>query len=219
MRIAFELLALPLKLEENRISVIIIENRPFFRQFLSALLAEHTDEAGIVFSVDFEPLKFKGNITVIDNYNNLELSSGFIKKIYENMELFCFNELLEETFSLKKEIISFTDLLLSCYDYDFLCKNDVSLTELFKIQNIKPNIKSSQLLENILEYILLIQKYAPQKLFILINLHAYFSNDELNAFFYEITLRNIRILCIESCNFEKTDFEDVTIIDEDLCVI
>ena len=219
MRLSFEILFEPVKLTEDKISVLKIENKSFFRQIISALLNGNPEEHGIIFSLNFEPLKFKGNISVITDYYNLTVSSSLIRKIYDAMECFCVNEMPEETAKLKMEILKFTELLTASYDYDFSDKDDVCLTDLFKMQNIKPNINNSELLEDILEYILLIQKYMPQKLFIFVNLHSYFSEDELNIFFYEMIIRKIRILDIESSDFDRTNPEELTIIDKDLCVI
>ena len=164
MRLSFEILFEPVKLTEDKISVLKIENKSFFRQIISALLNGNPEEHGIIFSLNFEPLKFKGNISVITDYYNLTVSSSLIRKIYDAMECFCVNEMPEETAKLKMEILKFTELLTASYDYVF-------------------------------------------------------SEDELNIFFYEMIIRKIRILDIESSDFDRTNPEELTIIDKDLCVI
>lgn len=58
-----------------------------------------------------------------------------------------------------------------------------------------------------------------EKVFCLLNLHCYFSIEELNAFFYDVALHKRRLLIFEGMDYPKADKEKKVVIDKDLCEI
>ena len=112
------------------------------------------------------------------------------------------------------------DLIASNYDYDFSYNLDVNLSDIFKMQSLKPNISDENWLESLLDFLLLIKKYTSTKIFVLLNLHSYFSESEIEIFYQEIIYSHIPLLVLEgSYNFNKSKYENVRVIDSDLCEI
>ena len=220
MRINIDVLSQPIHLLEDKITVLCIENKNYYRQVVKALYEECPEEQNIIFSKNYEPFKFKNNVKFITNYYNIDFTSSFYKKLYEQLSIFCVSEIPELTIEMKQNILKFIDIVIENYDFDFQSNDDVLLPELFKILNVKPYFNKEDVIENLLEYILIMQKYAPVKLFILLNLHNDFSDDEITQLYNEFLSRNIPVFVLESnTNFKKSPLESVTIIDEDLCEI
>lgn len=220
MRIMLDVFSEPIQLNDDKVTVICIENKLYFRKIVSALCDGYTEEQNIVFSKNYEPFRYKNNVLFISDYYNLQFSSAFMKKIYDNISFFCEEEIQEETIKLKQMILDYFDIILQNYSYDFSCKDDVTLAELFKIQNLQPLLEKDDLLDALLEYILLTQKYSPVKVFVLLNLHTNFSEEELKIFYKDLIQRKIPIMVLESnSEFEKSVYEKITIIDKDLCEI
>ena len=220
MRINLDVLVEPIHLEEDKITVLCVENKVYYRNLVKAFYDEHPEEKNIIFSQDYNPFKFKNNVKFITNYYNLEFSSSFYKKLYDQIAMFCIEEIPEETIEVKQNMLRFIDTVIENYDFDFLSNEDVLLSDLFKIVNLKPVFDKDDLVDALLEFILITQKYAPVKLFILSNLHNDFSKEEILLLYQELISRRIPILVLESnAYFDKNELESLIIVDDDLCEI
>lgn len=220
MMISFESLTKPIDFSSSNINVLCIENKRLYRNVVNSFYNENPEEQNMFFSEDYNPFKFKGNICFVNDFYKLSVSSSLIKKLYDELAVFCNNEIQEETSNIKSKIIEFIDLVISNFDYDFDYNLDVNLQDLFKIQNVKPAINNVSLLSSLLDYILVINKYIAPKCFLLLNLHLYFNDSELTEFYKELSYNKINIFIIENKkDFKINMFEKVTIIDNDLCEI
>lgn len=218
--ISFDFLSEPLTFKNTYINTLCIENKTLFSDTVKALREGACDENKIIFSKDFKPIKMKNNVDFIFDYYALDFSSAFIKKIYEDMNIFCIDNMQEKTVELKRVILSFLDEVNENFDFDFSYTIDLSLPDFFKGQGVKPALENRRLIENLCDYILIVQKYAPVKCFILLTPCLYFSDSELEIFFKEMSERNINILILENIILrKKTEYEKITIIDNDLCEI
>lgn len=219
MRVSFDFLSEPIDVKIGCANVLCLENKALFRKIMQAFINDSTEEEKIVFSFDYKPFKARGNIYVISNYFNFDFSSSFIKKIYEEIVRFCVNDLELETAKIKSSVNEFMDIIMQSFDFDFTCKSEFELYDLFKIMNLKPDVLQNDYPSALLDFVFLIQKYIPQKCFVFFNLHSYLDADELQSFYKEMLSKDIRILLIESSSFEKSNLEKVRIIDKDFCEI
>ncbi len=218
--VSFEFLSEPIVFDENKISVLCIENHKLFRNIYNALISEKSEESNIVFSENFIPFKTKGNICVIDDFFRLSYSNTIIKKLYEQIEKFTVSDLQHETWQLKAHLINFMELIVKSFDYDFDFNYDINLSDIFKMLNLKPATDKNEILDILLDYILILNRYAPPKCFVLLNLHLYFSIDELNLFYNDIVNNHITVLVLENTqNFYCSAFENVIVYDNDFCEI
>ena len=220
MMVNFEFLSEPLQLVDEAVNVLCVENQKLFRGIFNAFVNGETEENRIIFSENFEPVKTKGNVCVIDDFFRLTYSNTIIKKLYEQIEKYCNYELQKETNQLKIHIVNYFEQLISAFDYDFEFNYDLSITELLKAVSLKPNTDKSEVIGVLLDYILLVNKYAPPKCFVLLNLHLYFDEEELDLFFKDIINNHIKLLLVENKKAFKTNkCEKVVIYDNDFCEI
>lgn len=216
----FDFLSEPIRLSENDLAVLCIENQKIYRKVVSAFISDATEEANIVFSKEYVPLKFKNNVCFIDDFFRLGYNSTVLKKMYEQIEKFCNTEMQKETIDLKVHIVNFFENLVKQYDFDFDFNYDVNLTEVFKMISLKPVYETGELLESLLEFLLLVNRYTPPECFVLTNLHLYFSDSEIAGFCKDVVNNHIKILIIENRKmFKKNEYEKVIVLDEDLCEI
>ena len=220
MMVNFEFLSEPLQLVDGTVNVLCVENQKLFRGIFNAFVNGETEENRIIFSENFEPVKIKGNVCVIDDFFRLTYSNTIIKKLYEQIEKYCNYELQKETTQLKIHIVNYFEQLISAFDYDFEFNYDLSITELLKAVSLKPNTDKSEVIGVLLDYILLVNKYSPPKCFVLLNLHLYFDEEELDLFFKDIINNHIKLLLVENKKAFKTNkCEKVVIYDNDFCEI
>lgn len=220
MNVSFDFLSDILDLNDKCINTLCIENQTVFRNTVFAFLHEDPESLNIVFSENFTPIKFKGNVCFIDNIFKLEYSNSVVKKLYENIEKFCNTDLQTETSQLKSNIINYFDLIVKEFDYDIDYKCDIALTDLFKMQSLKPCLENVSILENLRNFIIFISEYTSVKCFVLLNIHLYFTYDEIFEFYFDMLNHHIIILNLESSkNFEKNSYEKIIICDKDMCEI
>lgn len=220
MKVSFDFLSEPLELSAKHINTLCIENHTAYRNIVQALISEEPESCNIIFSENFTPFKFKGNVCFIDNIFSLNFSNSVIKKLHEQIEKYCNSDLQSETTALKTNIVNYLELIVKAFDYDLECSYDIDLLDLFKIQNIKPYVKTDSLLENLLNFILFISNYTAVKCFVLLNVHLYFSQEELTLFYNDAINNHIKLLILENTKFfEGSCFERITICDKDMCEI
>lgn len=220
MMVNFDFLSKPIILKEDTVEVLCVENQKLFRKICGAFINGELEENNIVFSDKYIPFKFKGNICVINDYFSFSYSSAITKKIYEHIESYCNEEHFKETLDLKTHLVNYMESIIKSFDYDFDFNYDISLTEIFKMMNLTSNLDKSEVLRTLLDYILILNKYAPPKCFVLLNLHLYFTIDEIELFYRDVLDRRINLLILENTsNFKKSDYENVLIYDDDFCEI
>jgi len=220
MMVCFDFLSEPIRFEENCINVLCIENPKFFRSVCNAFINDETEENKIIFSENFIPFKAKGNVLVTYDYFGLVYSNAVIKKLYEQTEKYCNTELSKETVQLKTHIVNYFENIIKEFDYDFDFDYEFNLLDLFKAVNLKPVSDKYNLLNTLVDYILILNKYIAPKCFVLLNLHLYFSDEELDLFYNDVVNNHINILVIESKKtFGKNKYENIIIYDNDFCEI
>ena len=216
----FEFLSGPIRLEENVPHVLCIENKKLFRKVFGAFINGETEENHIIFSEDYTPFSAKGDICVISNYFELSYSNAVMKKLYDQMELYCNGEQSNKTIELKAHLVNYMESVVKAFDYDFDFNYDVNLTKLFKMMECGPVSDKTELLSNLVDYILILNKYTMPKCFVLFNLHLYFSKTELELFYKDMLTRHITLLVIENVkHFEENELENIIIYDNDFCEI
>lgn len=220
MMVTFDFLSEPLVLSDECVSTVCIENQTVYRAIISAFLAEDTEEVNVVFSENFTPMKFKGNIVFIDNVFSLNYSNTVLKKLYEQVEKFCHSDIQAQTAQLRTTILSYFDLITKEYDYDLDYSTDMELVDIFKALHLRPSTDSASQLENLLNFIVFIKNYTAVKCFVLLNVHLYFTHEELDRLYKDLTDRHITVLVIENMkSFDKNELEKVIICDKDMCEI
>lgn len=216
----FDFISKPVELSAVFPTTICIENKQCFRNVVSAFMQNSFEEFDIVFSENYEPVSIKNKMCFISDYYNLTFPSSFFKKLYSDINYFCFNEMQEKTVNLQMCIENYFSEIILNYDFDLECSDDFNIQDLFKMKNLKPYISNENLLTSLIDYILVINKYSKVNLFVLLNFHLYFSKEELKQFFEEMRVRNIVVFLLENVkSFENNACEKIIVIDEDMCEI
>ncbi len=220
MNVYFDFLTDNIELSETCVNTLCIENAVIYRNVISSFLSEEPENSNIYFSEKFAPIKFKGNVCFINDFYALNFSNTFMKKLYEQIEKYCVNDMQEETTELKKHILAYFDTLLKAFDYDVEYKSDIQLTDLFKILSLHPHIDSDLMVANLLNFILFLCKYTSVKCFVILNLHLFFSEKEIELLYKDILNNHVNLLVLENKkSFKKSEFENIIICDNDMCEI
>ena len=220
IRLSFDFLSQPVAIDSQTVTVFCLENKFLFRKVVNAFISGITEENNIIFSDDYEPVDFKKHITVLYDYFHKDFSSAFLKKLYEDISLYCNDELYSDVTAFRSASENLLLKIVSDYDFDFDYSDDFSLISFFKMRELKPFVSDEPSLDSLLQYVFLLNKYSKIKCFLFINLHLYFDSSELKEFYKELFYNNIKIVDIEnSQSFSKNTYEKLIIIDRDFCEI
>ena len=75
------------------------------------------------------------------------------------------------------------------------------------------------LAEKILDYMELVRDYDSERIFIMLNLRSYISDNEMNKFVNDVVVRGYKLLMLENTEYPIIEHEKRYIIDADKCII
>ena len=221
MKLSHPFLNHPIDWERGYINTFVVENPKMYREFLTEL----NEQAGglngrFVLSQD-EIIDISKSTEIIYNpllisiEDNKKILTGILKDFTE----IAINDFYGKTVELYAKINeNISDLIFSSgQDLIFDDINDIS--QILKLYNIHPDTENLSLAEKILLYMELCEKYLKKKLFVFVNLHGYFSAEERELLFKDISYRCHNVLIIERYDVKSSDREIKRIIDIDLCEI
>ncbi len=209
--------------EENVVNILVIENKNYFISVIDELLKQSKGEEG-TFSIFFNnnELKFSDKVEVIDSVFNLDLKNKkILNKIYIELE----KSILDSEFfvyskELEYKIFQFICRLSESYDFPLSFNDNIDWKEIFKTISLRLSTSFNNKIEEIIEYIELVNKVLNKNIFVLINFHSFFNKDEIKEFYKQCFYKKINLLVIES---KEPDIilldEKLFIIDENLCEI
>ena len=209
--------------EENKVNILVIENKKYFVEYVEQLLSQINGNFG-KFSLFLESkeLKISEKIEMIKDIFDLEINNKkMINKIYHELEeLSMDSEFLLETKNIESELLKYMYHLSEKYDYPLEICDEINIKELFKIFSIKLSSDFSNKLEEIVEYIKLISEVLKKEVFVLINFYTFFEKEEIIELYKECFYKKIKLLFVENKKPGIINSEEkLFIIDNDLCEI
>lgn len=219
MKLSFYELAEPIEFVDGKINTLIIEEPLMFRSFIAKLIEQSFNiGADFVLSDGLNILYFQKSAEIITDIFRLAFDSRAVTaKVNQaiNAEIGNFGtqsaDILMKINSLASEMSASLD-----FDASFNELNDLS--GVLKLLNFSVDYENMTLPERLLQYIDFYCKYFKRKLFVIVNLKACFSANELKEFEKTVKYKKINVLLIENCFHEKiSDDEIIRIIDKDLC--
>ena len=155
-------------------------------------------------------------------YNIFSINTNdrkIITKLYQELTFQNDTLLQEERVLFKQELISYFDKAISTVPYNLKYNFDTDLSSLMKSLSVEIDDDSDSLLEKMMQYINLMNQICGVNIFVIPNLKAYFSTEEIIQL-YEFTIYNkIYLIVIEAIQTPHIEGEKCWIIDEDLCII
>lgn len=221
MKLVNTLYDLEFDLIENQILVLSIENHLAYSNILGTLWKQYKGEVGdFILSDGSKELKLSQKIECIYNIFNINTNDRkIITKLYQELTFQNDNLLQEESALFKQELISYFDKVISTVPYNLKYNFDTDLSSLMKSISVEIDDDADSLLEKMIQYIKLMNQICGVEIFVIPNLKAYFSTEEIIQL-YEFAIYNkIYFIVIEATQTPHIEGEKGWIIDEDLCII
>ena len=209
--------------EENKVNLLVVENKKKFVEFIQEIIKQNNGNEGKFFLFDKNTeLKIHNKVEIIKDIFDLDINNKkILNKIYHELEeLSIDSEFLLETKNMESNLLKYIYCLIEKYDYPLEIAKGLDLKELFKLLSVKLSLCFSNKVEEILEYIDLVSRILKKEIFVLVNLHIFLEKDDIVALCRECFYKKIKLLFVEN---QKPDIinneERLFIIDNDLCEI
>lgn len=212
---------LNIDLLENMINVLIIENNDIFSSLVYDLWTQCNGNEGSWMLVDnIKQLTLSKNLICIINPFQINLNEKrIITDLYHEIKLISDESLILDESKLNTEIIDFLDKVISLVPYSIAYKSEFDFVNLMKIYDLKIDDCYETLLEKIVEYIKLMNRVCHINIVVFVGIKQYLNSNEI-LYLYEFSMyEKVHLILIENHQYELLNFEKLSIIDKDLCII
>lgn len=220
MKFLFSPYCPPIVLEEGCICTLVIENRPMFRTIVADIHEQINGERGdCVLSQNEAPIEMAKYMELFSEI--IPFSCGrktLLTKALNAVDRFAIQDLFEMTRDLSARIERYLLELSEAYSISFDA-DKIMPSGLLKLANAAIEEDVASPLDNMITYMDMVTELEREKVFCFLNLHGYFSVEELLPFFQTTKLRKHRLLLLETNEPLPIAGEKRVVIDEDLCAV
>ena len=224
MRIIHKDITNPIVIDENKINVLVLENKNFFINKINELINQINGDYGdyILFDLNNEELSISKNCDILTDLFCLDFDSKKIKNAI-------FNELKNitnsEVFYIKIRELekNIRDLILEIMyesDFELELEEDFDVTKLLKIYDISISKNYNKLIEKFITYIDVLTDVLKIKVIFCVNLLNLFNEIDRIEIYKYLLLKKKKVVFIE--NYYESynlEYEEKYIIDQDMCEI
>lgn len=212
-----------IEISNDKFNTIVIENRSEFLNLMVYLNYEFIGnvEYLILTNEQEKKLSLDSYLFYIPNIFNLDLNTKKnINALYKKLKNIYGKKMYDDLQEIKRKCEEIIEEISIDFDIELSVGTTINIDDIFKIMNISFSENYMNLKEKLIKYILIINELNEYNVFILNNLHIYFSNEELEFVIKELSYHDISLINIENnSNFEKISNECIKILDIDNCSI
>lgn len=222
MKLVYIELEQQLVFQENKVNVLVIEQKELFRRMIQELDKQISgEECGFVLSDNNKTIKIDKEICLILNPFALDINSRkALTGLYNELGKLGLNEEnYLKTCSLKGQIAEYIYDLLNQVDYALKFQDDFNLQSMFKALEVEFEAGEGNFLEGLVYFLDVCSKFQKVKILTFVNLKTYLMSEELHEFYKEAFYRKIQLLLLENNIGDELAEEAVSIVDADLCLI
>lgn len=222
MKLVYTELEQQLVFQENKVNVLVIEQKELFRRMIQELDKQISgEECGFVLSDNNKTIKIDKAICLILNPFALDINSRkALTGLYNELGKLGLNEEnYLKTCSLKGQIAEYIYDLLNQVDYALKFQDDFDLQSMFKALEVEFEAGEGNFLEGLVYFLDVCSKFQKVKILTFVNLKTYLMSEELHEFYKEAFYRKIQLLLLENNIGDELAEEAVSIVDADLCLI
>lgn len=212
---------LEIGLEENKVTVLTVENADVYTKIVGDIWNQTNGNEGAFILSECEKIKnISKEMDCIINPFSLDCNNKkIVTRLYQELKIQADNVLQEETSQLNANIIEFLDRLLLTVPYNTTYEFDMDMANLLKIYSVGIEAKGEKLIDIIVEYLKVMSQLCNIQIFVFVDLKHYLSTEELRQLYQELFYIKIYLIVIEPSQTERLENEKSWIIDKDLCII
>ncbi len=219
MKLAYNNMGHILRFGEGYVNELIIENRKMFFDVVNSMVMQTEGMNGdCILSVADRPVEFSKYADLTVQFVPFEINRKWLlTKLYSSLEKNAqAPENYEKTGELLGELARHMSRLSEDWPFEINCQK-LAIGPV--IRALSPEIEESdkKTLEKIFEYMELVRELDRDKLFIMVNMRSYFTDEEMETFAESVCLHDFKVLLLEASAFPALRNTRRFMIDTDLC--
>ena len=205
--------------DNGYINELVIENRCLFRSVIEDISLQISGFTGqSVLSIDNTPVEISKNAEIITNFVPFELNSkSLVSKI---IQAFDKKSADADFFALSADILQKTEMYLDSLTDDFPCSliyGKLNISSILKSVGLSIDGSDKSNLEKLFDYTELVREFDADKLFFLVNMRTFYSDNDMNEFIKTVLGHSGRVFLLESRPYSLLDNVKRVTIDDELC--
>ena len=219
MKLVYKNMEHILRFGEGYVNELVIENKKMFFDMVSCIVDQSEGERGdFVLSIADKPVEFSRYADVTVQFAPFQLNrKNLLTKLCALLEQ---NALAAENFVKTGELLGEIERYILSLAEDLPLEIDCKKLSIGPIiKAISPEIEDGDksALEKIFAYMELVRELYRDRLFIMINMRTYFSDEEMERFVESICLHDFKLLLLESSSYSLLKSTKRYTVDSDLC--
>lgn len=208
-----------LKFGEGYVNELLVENKKMFFDMVNSMAEQLDGEHGdCVLSIADKPVEFSKYADVIVQFAPFHINrKSLITKFCAALEKKAVAaENYMNTVELLGNLEKYMLYLSEDFSFEINCKKlDIGHV----IHALAPEFEESDksTLERIFAYMELVRELDRDKLFIMVNMRAYFTDEEMASFVESVVFHDFKVLLLESSEAVKLKHTKKYVVDKDLC--
>lgn len=208
-----------LRFDGGYVNELVVENRKLFYDMVNNISMQADGAHGkFVLSISDKPVEFSKYADVTTQFAPFQMNrKNLLTKLYAALEQNAMTvENSTETGELLSEIERYIYRIADDLPFELTCQK-LAIGSIIKA--ISPEIEDNEKtpLEKVFAYMELVRELDRDRLFIMIHMRAYFSDEDIEHFIESACLHDFKVLLLESTCYPNLNGTKRYIIDEDLC--
>lgn len=208
-----------IKFEKGYACELVVENKNLFLRIATDLVSQADGSSGdAIMSINNKPVEMARYADVTTQFAPFELNrKSLINKLINALERKAVDG---ENYSLSNDLLNRIERFVAeiSDDFDLECEcTKLSVGNILKSLGIEIVSEDKHSLEQLLDYMEMVRRFDRDRLFIMINLRTYFSDNDTYEFIKSACSHDFSLLLLESTAFSALPDTKRYIIDEDLC--
>ncbi|WP_027422046.1 type II-A CRISPR-associated protein Csn2 [Lachnobacterium bovis] len=213
---------LRIKIQENEVNVLCIENPDAYSYIIKNLWQQVNGEDGeMILSEGEKELKISKDMELITNPFAVDCNDKkILNKVYiELAENFKENYMMEMS-DINTNIVNVLDELMSDFSYPLASDIEMDPIGLFKLYRIQMDMAKEDYVSYLLEYMKLKHMICKVNVFVIVDLRSYMDDIVIEELYKNLFYEKIFLIVISGHQYENPiECEKTLILDKDLCII
>lgn len=208
-----------LRFDGGYVNELVIENKKMFFDMVSNIMMQSDGVRGEwLLSISDKPVEFSRYADATVQFAPFQINrKSLLTKLYTALEQ---KALCAENYHETGELLGKTEKYIFQLAEDF--PFEITCTKLAIgaiIKAISPEIEENEkdTLEKVFSYMELVRELDKDRLFVMVNMRTYFSDEEMERFVESVCLHDFKVLLLESVSLARLNNTKRYTIDSDLC--
>lgn len=221
MKIVLTEYGLPIELNENEISILVMEDVKIRSTILNKICMQYSGGKEYILLTDGEKEYSLEKVSelIVNPFavdlNDKRIRNRLYAELKRETELFCYEKMLEASSS----VFAYFEYAMEKLPYPISYDTNIEVSNLYKAYDVRIDDMERDYPETLFNYIKMIKELCGINVIILVNIKDFLDKEQLLELYKMTCYNKINLLLIESEQRQLLENEKYYVIDKDNCLI